>query len=275
MTVRWHGFDVRTLFVIGLTAALALGGGARSVLAQSFSRPVPIHDVFVLITMDRTTWWPYEYGTGFFFDANGDAYTASNVVRDAVENPNLMLIALVGQTEYAAHVECWNPASTDRPKTFNRDVAVVHVGPEVPYFPLWSYHPATAPLAEVPMPVNFNAPLALGQNVRVVGFGPRRGDTITRQEEPGRVGRMLRAADGTEILTVDFPAGSAPQEGASGAPVVDQDGTVVGIAVWQETPPRSVDTANVSGVAAASLGCVRQLPSGPTPNHLPAPLRDL
>jgi Trypsin-like peptidase domain len=271
MTARWNSL-ARMLLVVGLPAILALGG-SRPVLAQSFLRPAPVRDVFVLITMDRTTWWPYEYGTGFFFDANGDAYTASNVVRDAVENPNLMLIALVGQTEYAAHVECWNPTSPDRTKTFNRDVAIVHVGPEVPYFPLWSYHPATTPLAEVPLPVNFGAALASGQSVRVVGFGPLRGDTITRQEEQGRVGGVLRAADGTEILTVEFPSGPAPQDGASGAPVVDQDGTVVGIAVWQAAHPRLGGPAGVSGVAAASLGCVTQLPSGPTPNALPVPLR--
>ena len=122
-----------------------MGVWVRPAVAQSFARQIPLHGVFVLVTMDRVTWQPYEYGTGFFFDAVGDAYTASNVVRDAVKDPYLMLVALVDGAEYAVHVDCWNPGSTDRPRTPNRDVAVVHVGPDVPDFPLWSYRPATVP----------------------------------------------------------------------------------------------------------------------------------
>jgi hypothetical protein len=254
--------------VVGLAIALAVGVWSRPAVAQSFARQIPLHGVFVLVTMDRVTWHPYEYGTGFFFDAVGDAYTASNVVRDAVKNPYLMLVALVDGAEYAVHVECWNPGSTDRPRTPNRDVAVMHVGPDVPDFPLWSYHPATAPLSVVPLPID-----AGGQSVRVVGFGGRRGDRIPQQETPGSVRDVLRAGDGTEILTVAFPGGGLVN-GNSGAPVVNGAGRVIGIAVWQVTSAGSHDAVDVSGVAAASLGCVAKLPSSSS-SPFPAPVRPL
>ena len=263
----------RLLPALGLAAALAVGVWLRPAVAQSFARQIPLHGVFVLVTMDRVTWQPYEYGTGFFFDAVGDAYTASNVVRDAVKDPYLMLVALVDGAEYAVHVDCWNPGSTDRTRTPNRDVAVVHVGPDVPDFPLWSYHPATAPLSVVPLPIDAGGPPTDGQSVRVVGFGGRRGDRIPEQDTPGSVRDVRRAADGTEILTVAFPGGG-PANGNAGAPVVNGAGSVIGIAVWQVASAGSQDAVDVSGVAAASLGCVATLPSGSS-SPFPAPVRPL
>jgi len=268
--------DRRLLPVVGLAAVLAFGAWSRPAVAQSFARAIPFHGVFVLVTMDSVTWQPYEYGTGFFFDPVGDAYTASNVVRDAVKDPYLTLIALVDGAEYAVHVDCWNPSSKDRTRAPTRDVAVGHVGPDVPDFPLWSYRPATAPLAVVPMPLDAGASLTEGQTVRVVGFGNRRADRIPERETAGQVREVLRAADGTEIVTIEFPAGGGPQDGASGAPVVDGAGRVVGIAVWEAARAVSPDAVDVSGVAAASLGCVTRLPSNPAPaSPMPAPLRPL
>ena len=109
-----------------------------------------------------------------------------------------------------------------------------------------------------------------------MGFGNRRADRIPERETAGQVREVLRAADGTEIVTIEFPAGGGPQDGASGAPVVDGAGRVVGIAVWEAARAVSPDAVDVSGVAAASLGCVTRLPSNPAPaSPMPAPLRPL
>lgn len=261
-----------TVFAVVILVAIGLGSGPA--VAQSFARPVPLHGVFVLITMDRVTWQPYQYATGFFYDTAGDAYTASNVVRDAVTDPYLMLVALVDGAEYAVHVDCWNPNSKDRARTPNRDVAVVHVGPDVPDFPLWSYRPATSPLAIVPMPIDAGSSLTGGQPVRVLGFGRRRGDRIPEVETPGNLRGVLRAGDGTEILSVEVPGG--PAEASSGAPVVDGAGGVLGIAVWQASRAGAQDTVDVSGVAASSLGCVTRMPSkSPSSTPFPAPVQPL
>ena len=75
---------------------------------------------------------------------------------------------------------------------------------------------------------------------------------------------MQRAADGTEILTVAFPGGG-PVNGNAGAPVVNGAGSVIGIAVWQAASAGFQDAVDVSGVAAASLGCVATLPSSARP----------
>ena len=113
----------RLLQVLSAVLALAVGAWAGPAAAQSFARPPRPPSVFALVTMDRITWEPYEYGTGFFFDAAGDAYTASSIVRDAVKDPYLVLIALVvGRTpglpwlgRQAGGRALWRPPCDGRP----------------------------------------------------------------------------------------------------------------------------------------------------------------
>jgi hypothetical protein len=262
-----------------LCLALALGGATWDgpAAAQSFARQIqPPSGVFALVTMDRINWNPYEYGTGFFFDAAGDAYTASSIVRDALKDPYLVLVALVGEAEYAVHVTCWNPSATSGNKTASRDVAVVHVGPDVPEFPLWSYHPATSPLAAHPMPLVFGEMLAQDENVRIVGFGHRQQNRLPQEEAAGLLRSLGHAADGAEIVTIGFPTGGGPAYGAGGAPIVDDAGGVIGIAVWRGTHPNEVGAVDALGVASSSLGCVSRLPSKQAPpSPIPAPIRPL
>src|SRR5215470_14333956 len=137
-TSRCLALALVVLVSVGLAAACR-AAGAEAARAVS--------GVFVLVTVDKTTWEPYEYGSAFFYNSAGDAYTASHVVADAVKNPDLRLVAIVDGAEYIARALCWNPASPDRTDSFNRDVAVVHVGPEVPLFPIGHYRPASGRLA--------------------------------------------------------------------------------------------------------------------------------
>ena len=268
--------DRRLLQVLSVVLALAVGAWAGPAAAQSFARPPRPPSVFALVTMDRITWEPYEYGTGFFFDAAGDAYTASSIVRDAVKDPYLLLIALVGDAEYAVHVECWNPDATSGSKTASRDVAVLHVGPDVPEFPLWSYHPATSPLAAAPMPLAFEGSLTDGESVRIVGFGHRQENRLPREEAAGRLSSLGRAKDGAMIVTIGFPNGGSVAYGAGGGPIVDDAGGVIGIAVWDGSRRNAAGAVDTLGVASSSLGCVSRLPSKQVPpSPYPAPIRPI
>ena len=222
--------------------------------------------VFVLVTMDKTTWVPYEYGSAFFFNAAGDAYTASHVVSTVVRLPYTMLVAVVGGLEYAVHVVCWNPRSGDRARTFTRDVAIVHVGPEVPLFPIGVYHPAAAPLAAVPLHIRANRLPRPGEAASVAGFrldhgfAWERSIALSRHESQGRVARVLRTPDGTAVVTLAVSAGVVPENGESGGPILDSHGDVLGLAAWERADAATGGEA--SGLAAPSLGCVTRIPPG-------------
>jgi S1-C subfamily serine protease len=218
--------------------------------------------VVVVITVDKSTWEPYEYGTAFFYDAAGDAYTASHVVADAVTNPDLRLVAIVGGVEYIARAVCWNPASPDQTTAYNRDVAVLRVGPEVPLFPLGAYPPATRPLLASALRVRRGAVPAVGQTVQVAGFGDHRaGPVFIQRVHRGRVMRIDRAPDGTAIARIQFPDGAAPGSGDSGGPILDAQRAVVGMAGWLRAHPLTAGTVEMDGVAAASFGCVGRVPA--------------
>ncbi|HKX17718.1 MAG TPA: serine protease [bacterium] len=217
--------------------------------------------VFVVVTVDKSTWEPYEYGSAFFFNGRGDAYTASHVVADAVKNPDLRLAAIVNGVEYIARAICWNPESQDRANTYSRDVAVIHVGPEVPLFPIGHYPPATTRLISRPLPVRRGGEPGVGQTVQVMGFGEHRAGPVF--VERGRRGRMMRleqAQDGTPIARIQFPVNAAPSDGDSGGPIEDDSRTIVGIANWTRAHPLTPGTVEMDGVAATSLGCVVRVP---------------
>ena len=251
--------------LIGIAIVAALGCGATPALS---SAPAPgARSVFVLVTMDKTSWVPYEYGSAFFFNAAGDAYTASHVVTTAVRLPFTMLVAIVDGLEYVVHPVCWDPQSNDRTRAFTRDVSIVHVGPEVPLAPIGESHPAVAPLAAVPLHIRSNRQPKAGETASVVGFALDHGFAwehsiaFSRQESHGRVARVLRAQDGTAIVTLGFTAGAVPKNGASGGPILDSRGAVIGLATRDERVPAS-NGAEASGVAAPSLGCVARIPPG-------------
>ncbi|GEM_PF-2861550 len=248
--------------------AAAAGGTADRPAAAVAASVGP--GVVLLVTVDKHTWQPYEYGSAFFFDGSGDAYTASHVVADAVRDTNVMLVAVVNHAEYAARVACWNPAMLGAPGAIGRDVAIVHVGPEVPLFPLWGFAPATSALAAVPLRIRTSSAPPRAGAVRVVGFGGRAGHSPIPVEREGRLTGTARAPDGATILTMRFPAAAAPVNGDSGAPVVD-GGVVVGLAAWVRT--RAV-TTEVDAVAASSFGCVAHVPAGQNPlRPTDAPIR--
>jgi S1-C subfamily serine protease len=219
--------------------------------------------VFVVVTVDATTWQPYDYGSAFFVDARGDAYTASHVVSEAVKHSNLRLVAIVRGLEYIARPVCWNPASPDRTDTFNRDVAVIRVGPEVPLFPIGRYLPARTRLTSTPLVIRRNAVPAVGAAVWAVGFGQHRaGPVFSQRTLRGRVVRVQRLRGGTVILRVRFPLNAAPSNGDSGGPILDARRNVIGIADWRRAHPVAPGTTEMDGVGAPSLGCVARVPPG-------------
>jgi len=248
---------------LGLCAVLWVSVASGFAGAQSPSAGPPVQSVFMLMTVDRNTRRPYDYGSAFFFGIGNNAYTASHVIAQAAKEPNLMLVAIVHGVEYVAHVQCWNPASSDRIEAFNRDVAIVHVGPDVPTFSLGPYAPATTALVETPLRVRADLTPTKSQIVSIVGFGKHFDRPIAQRVEQGRVTQVLRTQDRTVIVTMRFPAAAAPTNGDSGGPILDAQGRVVGIAVWEKTVSISPRYAELSGVAAASLGCVTVFPSGP------------
>ncbi|HXX40513.1 MAG TPA: serine protease [bacterium] len=236
---------------VALGAALTIPGGVAAAPRR------PAAGAFLLVTMDKHVWRPYEYGSAFFFNRQGEAYTASHVVEDVVRSPNVMLVAVVNGMEYAARVECWNP-SRARAGVLHRDVAIVRVGPEVPLFPLWRFRPAVRPLLAVPLPIR-TGPVPAASRVRLLGFGRSSGRPSAQRQVAGRLAGARRSADGAEILSTRFPAYAAPADGDSGGPVLDLGGNVIGLAAWQrEIDP---DTVEMDAVAASSFGCVTALPA--------------
>lgn len=253
---------LRVAVLLAILAGIPLLPGARFARAAAAAPP---SGVFVLVTADKTTWEPYEYGSAFFFNVQGDAYTASHVVADAVRNPDLRLVAIVNGVEYIARAICWNPASSDRAtdSSYSRDVAVVRIGPEVPLFPIGRYPPAAGRLTAHPLAVRRGAVPAVDGVVRVVGFGEHHATpkwVFVENERQGRVVRVERATDGTPIARVGFSAGGAPSDGDSGGPILDAAGEVVGVANWTRAHPITPNSAEMDGVAAAGLGCVASVP---------------
>ena len=248
--------------LIAIAAALCCGAAP----ALSSAAAPDAGSVFVLVTMDKTKWVPYEYGSAFFFNTAGDAYTASHVVSTVARLPYTMLVAIVGGLEYAVHVVCWNPRSDDRARAFTRDVAIVHVGPEVPLFPIGVYHPAAGPLATVPLHIRSNRLPRPGEAASVVGFRLDNGFAwehsivFSRHESQGRVARVLRMPDGTAVVTLAFTAGAVPENGESGGPILDSRGDVLGLAAWERAHEST--SSEASGLAAPSLGCVTRIPPG-------------
>ena len=250
---------VRVVFRLGL--ALLAGIAAGPAPPPAAATTVPAASVFVVATVDKSTWEPYEYGSAFFFNAQGDAYTASHVVADAVRNPDLRLAAIVNGVEYIARATCWNPESPDRTNTYSRDVAVIHVGPEVPLFPLGQYPPATTRLIPRPLAVRRGGGPGVGQSVQVTGFGDHHaGPVFVERTRRGRVVRLEHAQDGTAVARIQFPVNAAPSDGDSGGPIEDGFRMIVGIANWTRAHPLTAGTVEMDGVAAAALGCVVRVP---------------
>ncbi|SRR5579871_551733 len=257
---------------LGIAACVALVAVAGGMPCPPGAAAAGGPGVVLLVMVDKHTWQPYEYGSAFFFDRSGDAYTASHVVADAVRDPNVMLVAVVNRTEYAARVECWNPAMRGTPGALGRDVAIVRVGPEVPLFPLWQFVPATSALAAVPLRIETGSPSPRAHGVRVIGFGGHAGPSPSAADREGDLTGTVRASDGAIILKMSFRAAAAPVNGDSGAPVL-AGGVVVGLAAWERT---GAATTEVDAVAASSFGCVTRVPAGQNPlGPIDAPVRRL
>ncbi|HEV2358349.1 MAG TPA: serine protease [bacterium] len=247
--------------VLLVLCALVAAGPMPGPPAARAGAPAFGPGVFIVVTVDAGTWAPYEYGSAFFFNAEGDAYTASHVVSQAVTHADLRLVAIVDGVEYIARAVCWNPASPDGTNTYNRDVAVIHVGPEVPLFPIGSYPPADRRLAALPLAVRRGSAPVAGRAVWIAGFGGRRaGPVFVPRTQRGRVMRVEPLPDGTVVARIQFPLDAAPADGDSGGPILDAQRAVVGMADWRRTHPLTPGTAELDGVAAASLGCVARVP---------------
>lgn len=234
--------------VVAVASTLVVLAGlittAPPVQAQS---PAIERSVFhlVVITPDGDGWKSYASGTGFFVAPDGTSLTNAHVVYPVVRFPDrYKLLVLLDGVFYGADVECSTRLRHDPmtaqpgPVELGRDLARIRVKLPAFAFSEWGIRaqgeflsiarrpegslPAFQPLAIGPAP-------RPGETIRVLGFGqisaiPRRWSTS------GRVDEFHNASDGTRVFTVRFTL--PPQPGNSGSPVLNAQGTVVGIWTW-------------------------------------------
>ena len=128
------------------------------------------------------------------------------------------------------------PGRVGEQTALQRDVAVIQlVPPEIPAqgFSLAGidrWRPHLGPMPKFPA-LRFGTSPAVGDAVRVLGFGFRRGTILPYEwSATGTVGLLGQAKDGTPVFTIHFDRPAEP--GHSGSPVLNLQSEVVGMFTW-------------------------------------------
>jgi S1-C subfamily serine protease len=179
-------------------------------------------------------------GTAFLVGAEGRAVTNSHVVDLARASPRtFQIIVTAGNEFFSARIVCASalPARVGDLSVMGRDVAMIQlVPPEMPtegplsYGGIEKWRPHRGPMPQFPA-LRFGAPPAVGDQVRVLGFGFRSGTILPYEwSATGTVGVLGQTPDGTAIFAIHFDHEAEP--GHSGSPVLNPQGEVVGMFTW-------------------------------------------
>lgn len=189
-------------------------------------------------------------GTAFLVGADGRAMTNSHVLDAARTSPRtFQIIATVGSEFFSARIICASalPARVGENSMVGRDVAAIQlVPPEIPTdgfsfagIPRWRPHQGPMPRFAA---LRFGAAPAVGDPVRVLGFGFRSGAILPYEwSATGKVGLLGQAQDGTAVFAIKFDHEAEP--GHSGSPVLNPQGEVVGMFTWLRPGDRTVGVA--------------------------------
>ena len=228
MSTRLRVIGLLGVLVIG--AALTVQGGAR---AQEFR----LHSVFQVLVINKTNGHALAAGTGFFIKADGTALTNSHIVYPVKARRFVYeALAIVNREFYGVEIVCASDLPYDPtapgPHGAGRDVAEIRlVAPHEDeltydrirlsghYGPLPKFRPL--PLGDDP---------AVGDSVRILGFGDLTSPLPYEWSASGRVSEIGRAPDGTPVFNVTFTRKTEP--GHSGSPVLNTKDEVVGIHTW-------------------------------------------
>jgi V8-like Glu-specific endopeptidase len=194
-------------------------------------------------------------GTAFLIGADGRAMTNSHVLDLARTSPRtFQIIATVGNEFFSARIICASalPARVGENSMMGRDVAAIQlVPPEIPaqgfsFAGIEKWRPHQGPMPRFAA-LRFGAPAAVGDLVRVLGFGFRSGTILPYEwSATGTVGWLGQARDGTAVLAIKFDREA--EHGHSGSPVLNPQGEVVGMLTWLRPADRTVGIA-ISGAA--------------------------
>ena len=181
------------------------------------------------------------FGSGFLINPDGTVLTNAHVLLGAQRDPDHhRLIALWQADWFSASVICTSipgsdPAALDFSQAVHprRDIAEVRLAPALDGRVLnvqgRQWRPHTGGLPAFPaLRFALHDP-APGQEVEAVAYDFTAGPpTLTTKR--GRVRDLYKASDGTPVIGVHYT--TPIEHGASGAPILDLSGDVVGIQTW-------------------------------------------
>ena len=217
--------------------------------------------VFEVITYDRTTFAGVYHGSAWFVRPQGRALTDAHVVGQVIEHPyRYGAIALIGNQFYGLRVLCstsYGHEESEGGVVMQHDVAEIQVvdASGVP-FATWK-NAATDTLArafvgrlpafDTLAPGTSHA----GDPITVAGFGTL-SPFIASYAATGHAAASYRLADDTPVFDVEFDTLYA-NPGDSGAPVLNEQGEVVGMLTWYRMQNHAIWTAQDVSAATCSL----------------------
>ncbi|HKV43356.1 MAG TPA: serine protease [bacterium] len=236
----------------GCLVGLLAFGCPRLGSAQGAPAPSIIHLVVMKLEIRgyQSAYREIVEGTGFFIAASGIALTSSHVVSLARREPaTYKVVAVVGGEFYGATLVCADslPDDTGGRLVPSRDVAEIQlVAPDLSFEELSYRGVGFARAHHGPLPafpaLAFGAPPAVGDFVRVLGFGHQEAEVLPSEwSAPGTVRALGSAGDGTQLFGIKFERDAEP--GHSGSPVLNRQGEVVGILTWTIASDRTLGIA--------------------------------